>query len=297
MMNCATTWDPIGGGDYAVEPKFDGARLCFYRSANGVRAETRTGHDHTGKFPRIEAAMELLPIGTCLDGELVFSSGKSGWGHVQSAIGGNAKVIDANILYVVFDVMEFGDADVRQAPYLKRRELLTVMDEEFWEPDFAHCDPRAWVSLAPFWTRIGGCDIDRIATSLVHQGYEGAVFKRLDSPYRTGERHPDWMKWKPAITVDAMVTGTQPGKGKYAGLVGALEFGFFENGVIVETGKCSGMSDAQRVPGAIPIGSVIEVAHMGVTVNRKLRHPQFRRVRLDKVPSECGIEQLSSGRR
>lgn len=96
-------------------------------------------------------------------------------------------------------------------------------------------------------------------------------------------------KWKPVLTVDAVVTGLVPGKGKYAGMVGALECSV-ENVEICSTG---GFTDDVRTGlGAHCLGLVVEVAYQYVGSGGRLRHPRFIRFRDDKLPIQCTLDQL-----
>ncbi|WP_432473710.1 hypothetical protein [Amphritea sp. HPY] len=81
------------------------------------------------------------------------------------------------------------------------------------------------------------------------------------------------LKVKPVENYDVPVTGATEGKGKYAGLIGAL---------ITPKGKVSGMSDEQRRAFTRKLPEVIEVSCMGLTKNGKFRHPRFERERFDK---------------
>ncbi|MFF1691276.1 MULTISPECIES: hypothetical protein [unclassified Streptomyces] len=58
---------PVGPG-WAYEWKFDGDRAAVWRTASGVRVQSRSGRDVTAAWPDLAAAaMELRP-GTVLDG-------------------------------------------------------------------------------------------------------------------------------------------------------------------------------------------------------------------------------------
>ena len=71
--------------------------------------------------------------------------------------------------------------------------------------------------------------------SLVSEGYEGAVFKNLLSPYNNrGTRHADkWVKLKRSLAgdlgkdIDAYVSGFTPGNGRNEGMVGSIEFSVY----------------------------------------------------------------------
>lgn len=74
------------------------------------------------------------------------------------------------------------------------------------------------------------------------------------------------------------------------GLIGAVKFGQYKDGVLVPRGRCSGMTMEQREMFTENqeefIGSVMSVQHMGLTED-SLRHPQFVQLRDDKRPEEC----------
>lgn len=66
--------------------------------------------------------------------------------------------------------------------------------------------PRAMVDVAP-------TDVLEAAAS---HGIEGIVVKRLDSPYRAGERSPFWIK-TPSVGVSSMSGGISAGQRWYSG--------------------------------------------------------------------------------
>jgi ATP-dependent DNA ligase len=84
-----------------------------------------------------------------------------------------------------------------------------------------------------------------------------------------------WIKCKPVVTLDLVVTGIQPGCGKHTGRMGAL---------ITSMGKIgTGFTDVDRVVlNKDIIGKTIEVSYMELTTDGKLRHPRFVRTRPDK---------------
>ena len=130
-------------------------------------------------------------------------------------------------------------------------------------------------------------------------GWEGTVVKDMYSGYLPGQRGHGWYKLKRQSDADVSVTGSKPGRGKFKGLVGALELsqcvsigtGEWE---LRHVGSCSGMTDEQRaevtkLAEANQLeGLVMEIKHHGKsTTGEKFRHPQFSRWRLDKKQTEC----------
>lgn len=113
------------------------------------------------------------------------------------------------------------------------------------------------------------------------QGGEGLVLRNPDAPYRTG-RDPDSLKVKSFADREAKVIGYKPGKGKYAGMVGALH-------VELPDGKRfyigTGLKDADRKTPP-PIGSRVTFKYQGYTKKGLPRFPSFLRVRNVDVEAE-----------
>jgi len=110
--------------------------------------------------------------------------------------------------------------------------------------------------------------------------YDGVVFK--DGIYDA------WAKMKHRKTIDLVVQGFQPGRGKYAGMVGSLLCGIGE----IEIARVGGMNDAARVAiTEADLGRVVEVEYERVASQGRLRHPRFLRWRDDKLPEHCKLDQ------
>lgn len=127
---------------------------------------------------------------------------------------------------------------------------------------------------------------------VVAQGGEGVVVKNLRGIDK------DFVKVKRVKTWDVVIVGFTEGKGKYSGVIGAIRYGAFKDGQIVEVGKCSGMTDAERAMfAAAPqsfLGRVIELKGQEVGSKGRIRFPAFLTIRDDKPPEECLIEHLIS---
>lgn len=114
--------------------------------------------------------------------------------------------------------------------------------------------------------------------AVVAGGGEGLVLHRGSSHYRA-ERNDDLLKFKPNDDAEARVVGYVPGKGKYRGMIGALEV---ERGDGLRFRIGSGLSDAERRrPPAI--GTTITYLYNGLTANGVPRFARFQRVR-DEAP-------------
>lgn len=252
---------------YVLEPKYDGHRHIATVTDGKVRMFARSGVEKTGKLPLVEAALSRLPD-CVLDGEVI---APTGWGRVQEILGAQSRTA-TDLSFVVFDVLEVMGTDVRSRPQTERREMLELIVKHFEDDDPITISPQL-----PF--------SEETVNEYISAGWEGMIAKRPNASYQSGKRSPDWVKFKNVETEDVVVIGTTEGKGKFQGLIGALIFA--QDGV--EKGQCSGMDDATRIKfskmrdeGTLN-GLVIEVAHMGVMPTGGWRHPQFKRIRRDKM--------------
>lgn len=272
---------------YAMEPKYDGARLLVVKRGDDITCETRTGHDHSHKFDHIINALRGIDGDFVLDGEVVDIKavvnigGKdvplSRWAGVQSVLSSSGK--KNSLAFIVFDCLVADGKDLRMVPDILRRkkaqELVDIAESEH-------------VLLTVRWNKYD----DAIYDELVAAGAEGAILKNQLAPYRSGRRPTQtWVKLKPVATADVVIMGYKPGEGSFKGLVGAVEFGQYKNGRLVARSRCSGMDFALRKDmtdnGSKYIGRVMEVRYMGLTEDGSFRHPVFSRLRDDKSPEMC----------
>lgn len=110
--------------------------------------------------------------------------------------------------------------------------------------------------------------------AVVRAGGEGLMLHRADAAYATG-RSADLLKLTPWRDAEARVIAHLPGKGKYAGMFGALR-------VAMPDGKAfslgSGLSDAERRTPP-PVGSLVTYRYRELTRKGLPRFPRFLRVR------------------
>lgn len=100
----------------------------------------------------------------------------------------------------------------------------------------------------------------------------------------------DWFKLKPEPTIELIVTGTKPGKGKNSGLLGALLCSTVEGFEVCSAGA---MNDEDRIAMTkeSPIDSIVEIAYQYVGSRGRLRHPRFKRFRDDRTREHCTVHQ------
>lgn len=123
---------------------------------------------------------------------------------------------------------------------------------------------------------------DRLLIQALYFPTEQVIRDLLDDAVERGDeglvlrQNNKWLKVKKIETFDVKVTGIIEGKGKYVGMLGAIE---------TEKGNVgTGLTDDQRVSMFTPdlIGTTIEVECMELTKDGMFRHPRFIRIRFDK---------------
>lgn len=166
-------------GKWVLEPKFDGWRVIVLVDG-GVSVWTRRGHDLTERLPELAGLADAVDAPVVLDGELVAGQGRaSDFYSVLPKIAARSR--RAPLTFVAFDVLAYDGEPVIASSYERRRALL----------DGLALDGEAWCTTPV----LNGSVVDVLAACGEHD-IEGIVAKRVDSPYRPGERSGDWLKVK-----------------------------------------------------------------------------------------------------
>lgn len=127
-----------------------------------------------------------------------------------------------------------------------------------------------------------GREAKTYAHTLALKGYEGAMLIEPNSTYHIGKRVNHAIKLKHRKTVDLKCIGTQPGEGKYEGMIGALVLQDAK-GRKVSVG--SGLDDTQRsLPDSYYTGKIIEIEYEQILDT--YIQPVFKAVREDKKVSD-----------
>lgn len=256
---------------WSAERKLDGWRCIAYSDGEFVRIfGGRNGSDYTGQVPYIEAELaNFLPPDTVVDGELI---SPCDWGAVQSIMTTHRihkpSTHSPALNLVLFDLLRINGTDARRNPWKERRATLEALEGI----------PRLkqWVSLSALVE-----PSQEALEATLEAGYEGLVLKNKSSRY-VNARSPMWGKVKPMKTLDCRVVALpKDGEGKFAGLVGAVEFQLPNGGV----GRASGMTDRERIDMTDNpekyIGQMAEFSYQLMTKDGRLRHPVFKRMRGD----------------
>ncbi len=173
-----TAYQPPAGPGWIHEIKHDGFRILAHRQGRSTRLITRNGRDLADRFPLAAAAIEALPIRSCvIDGEAIVcdDNGLAVFDLIRGH-GSNGRAV-----LCAFDLLEVNGEDVRREPIEDRKRRLAGLLRLQHD------------GIALNETFSGeGAVIYKHACAL---GCEGIVSKRLDTPYRAG-RSPHWLKVK-----------------------------------------------------------------------------------------------------
>ncbi|MEU3416249.1 ATP-dependent DNA ligase [Streptomyces sp. NPDC006658] len=296
---------------WAYETKQDGQRVLVYLPGDGsVLLRARSGADITAAYP------ELSPLGAALgstpavlDGEVLAldERGRSDFQLLQSRMGlahaparAARRAARVPVHLVLFDV-PYLTGPLLRLPYAGRRARLEELN-----------------LAGPYWSVPGavtGHGAEALRVTREH-GLEGLVCKRLDSVYEPGVRSRAWIKIRNMRAEDVIIGGWLPGRGRLAGLPGAVLAGQRDPAGRLRYvgGVGTGWSEAERVrlagllrdaaSGRCPFDPVPhipqarwvvprlvgEVAYSTRTRHGMLRQPSWLRLRPDLTPRESAAD-------
>jgi DNA ligase-1 len=203
----------------AFEFKLDGARVQLHRQADEVRVFTRRGNDVTAAVPELVEAVSALPVRSLvLDGEALALREDGRPLPFQQTMRRFGRRLDVAKLRRelplscrFFDLLHLDGEDVTQRSGVERFAALA----ERLPPDL-------------LVQRLVTDDAD-VAESFLAEalaaGHEGVMAKSLDAPYEAGRRGAEWLKLKPAHTLDLVVLAAEWGSGRRRGWLSNLHLG------------------------------------------------------------------------
>lgn len=210
------------GSEWVHELKWDGYRMHARIDGADVRLLTRTGLDWTYRYPAVVEALRALPVEQAyLDGELCALSedGLTSFSAMQAAT--DAKSAD-DLVFVQFDLLFLDGEDLSGLPLRMRKERL-----------------RSLLEGAPSSLQYSEHHLEHGGTFYRHAcklGIEGIVSKRLDAPYKPGDRGT-WRKVKCLNREEFVVVGWTDPEGSRPHL-GALLLAYYApDGRLVYAGR------------------------------------------------------------
>jgi bifunctional non-homologous end joining protein LigD len=277
---------PFSAVGWRFEPKWDGWRCLARWDGERLELRSRAGHDLTPSFPWL-GPPTARPV--VLDGEVVAldADGRPSFGALQRRTGFDRDVGGPrDVAVFVFDLLGLDDDDLTDRPFSDRLAALDTL------------------ALVAPWHRTPGVadDGEALWASLLDQGFEGMVAKRLDAPYQPGVRSPAWRKVVLRRSARAIVVGYTPGEGGRARTFGSLVLavgtpeglrwvgqvgtGFDDTALALIRSHLDEMQAEEPLlephpdlPGGVVWVEPRLVAHVGYrewTSDGRLRHPSFK---------------------
>lgn len=244
----------IADPNYRGEVKLDGERLLVHVDNGNVIPVNRSGATTTLPSRMIGQAFASLTTGQwAFDGEVVDHQ------------------------FYIFDMPVAGTAINPQSPFEDRRAVL----EQF----MSRWNPGEGINLITSF-RDEQDKRDLMARVLAHGG-EGIMLKDVRAAYIPGKRTDSIRKVKFWASCEVIVTGTGI-DGKSNATMAMIDP---DGGTIVDVGTVSTLGKWSTM---VNPGDVLEVKYL-YSVNPsspKLYQPNILRIRHDKKPEECTIDQL-----
>ena len=229
-----------GGEGWQFEPKWDGFRTLVFRDGDEVLLQSRDERPMNRYFPELVAPLaRALPERCVVDGEIVIV-GDGGLDFEALLLRIHPAASRVKLLsetspasFVAWDLLALGDEDLREAPLAVRRERLEQALARAAPP--VHLSPATRERpLAEDWFR-----------RFEGAGLDGVMAKRLDAPYRAGER--TMIKVKHRRTADCAVAGFRWHKKGPGTLVGSLLLGLYDDeGTLHHVGVAAAFTTAVR---------------------------------------------------
>lgn len=252
-MDQARLLEVCADPDWVLQQKFDGHRLLIRFQDGILRGFSRNG---TQKEVPLVVADSLAPISRLgefwLDGELVHQTGNR-----------------RGSVYHVFDMM------VDWAP-----ELAFAARSGMVDAIVGQLNSSVVVAVETVYEELEKIGFIR---TMIESGAEGVIARDANGVYEAGKRSMGCLRFKFTKSVDALVM--EKSRGGRDNLI----LGLWNGEGFVEIGAVSALTgDGPRVQK----NDVVEVKFLYVGANGKLVQPVTPRLRTDKEPEECLIEQL-----
>jgi ATP-dependent DNA ligase len=151
-MECLPVTNIPEGPEWTYEIKLDGYRLEAIREGGKTTLYSRRENVLNQKFPYIAAALNYLPAGTVIDGELVALDPD---GHPNFNLLQNFRSAEAHIHYYAFDILAHKNKDLTQLPLSKRREILHSVVKQSDHIDLSAVSDKSAKDMLAFVKKVG----------------------------------------------------------------------------------------------------------------------------------------------
>jgi bifunctional non-homologous end joining protein LigD len=315
--------EPFDSADWLFEIKWDGYRAVAFIENGKVRLRSRNQNDLTPRYPELKDLPQYLQAkNAILDGEVVAldEQGRASFSLMQQRTGfrpGGRRTTakaDIPVLYYAFDLLYLDGYDWRRVPLEQRKKKL------------------ASVLLAGDAVRYSDHYAEHGKTLFAmaqEKGLEGILAKKRESFYEE-RRSREWLKLKIRHGIECVVGGYTEPEGSRVHF-GSLVLGLYDNDHLIHVGQVGsgfdqklldeiwgvlkklqtkknpfyGEVEALRKVSWVKPELVAEVEYADWTggtssgklgdTGPKLRAPVFLRLRDDKDPKECRLEETVPG--
>lgn len=285
--------------NWIYELKWDGYRALANIQEGKVDFYSRNGISFKNKFGAIYQNLRTIPHDVILDGEVVVlnEEGKPQFQKLQNYQNDPS----GELRYYVFDLLFLNGHNIMHLPLLQRKSLIPEIVEDI--PQVYYCDHVESMG-------------ENFFEQAVAAGMEGVIAKQADSQYIPGSRSDKWLKIKAFEGQEALICGYTDSES--AGPFGSLILGMYREEELVYIGNCgTGFSEAEKkelferfqslITDEKPFKKKIslkgrkatwllpemicEIRFSEWTRSGHMRHPSFKGLRFDKVPSEINKEK------
>ena len=294
--------------DWMVEQKWDGIRGQIVKRNSEIYIWSRGEELVTQQFPELVEAMSNFKDDFVIDGEILAMKDNDVllFNDLQKRL--NRKNVTKKLLedvpigFYAYDMLEFNGDDIRDSPFMERRQRLEAVFNSIALPD---CIKLSFIVAFQKWE-----DLNAIRDNSRAINSEGLMLKQKHSPYHTGRKKGDWWKWKvDPLTIDAVMIYAQKGSGRRSSKYTDYTFAVKKGDALVTVAKAySGLTDKEITEisqwvtkNAIerfgPVRTVkpelvFEIAFEGIALSKRhksgvaLRFPRIARWRRDKPVDE-----------
>ena len=216
------------GGKCVAEYKYDGERLQAHKTGENVTLYSRRLENISSQYPdavelfkKYVKAREAILECECVAVDLETGEMRpfQELMHRRRKYGVEKAIEDYPVSLFLFEALYIDGKDLTQETYLTRRKML---EETVTESDH--------LKIVKYVVTSNAAELEKFFQEAIENGCEGLVCKSIakDSVYQAGARGWLWIKYKRDYksemtdTVDLVIVGAFHGRGKRAGVYGAL---------------------------------------------------------------------------
>ena len=306
------------GANWVYEPKWDGFRCLAIKDGSDVVLQGKSGKPLDRYFPEVVKAVASIKLQRfAIDGEIIIRiNGELSFEALQMRLHPAASRIarlskETPGSFTAFDtLLDEKGKDISGEPFNERRKVLGRFSGKFMSESITVTKQTASLETARDWL------------NKAFAGTDGVIAKRLDLPYRFGERV--MLKVKRIRTADCVVGGFRYAQGTK--IVGSLLLGLYnEQGLLDHVGFTSAFAKIDKealtaklekligppgFTGDAPGGPsrwatersgewqplktklIVEVSFDHVSGGRFRHGTRLLRWRPDKSPKQCLMDQI-----